>query len=1198
MDLLHESNRLAGELAHGLRRSLFEEKGQKRIIAVYSGRFQPFHAGHASVYKALVDKFGKDNVYIATSNKTELPRSPMNFQEKKELITTMFDIDTSKIQEVKNNYNPQEILTHFNPDTTAYVSAVSEKDADRLKTGKYFKHYIDDQPLSGYKDAGYYIVAPELANEDDGPISGTKIRQVFGSDRVPFNKKKDIFQKMYGKDNDNILNMLIQKSTEAEKALDHDGPDKTKATKSNVPIKSTPLDATDATSKNQKAPPAEDDKKSNKSPMDRTIINPDTGREIQVKSALKYPRWKPVYKHAERSLKSAGIDRPDRVKEPEVNARYKKRAKKQTKEEMTLDLGGFLSEVLLGKTWAVISNRIQNNLILEAAPKSHIEHPYDDPNMTFGELRGIIRSAMTGDLGGDATEKTDGQNIMFTVKDGQVRFARNTQHTKNGGQNAMSAQEFGDFFNEHGAVVSDSFRAAAKDVENAIKFMPPEEISRVFKDGENFAMGEILNKDLPNTIPYNSNQIMLLSVRKFDPTSGNPTEIDKDAADRLARDIESHGGGSGSKYKIVGKNVIHFNTTDEDRKLEAKYLAEVDKLGVSDNETLATFLGKQWAVLLDKSDVQWTPEERAGLMARWVLGDKSFNIRGITDPTKRAAFKEIDDNYKTEQANIIRPLKTLMLNVGADAMSRVSNFVAGDDGTKQKLKEKLLTSIDAIKKSGNEEYITKMKKELEQLSAVGIDKIAPSEGLVFTYKGRLMKFTGAFAPLNQIIGIYTYKLNPAKRKPDTADDLQPTPAKTDATTKTPDRELTPRSDEPTPKKQETDPTMLSPHIKKKLNQRINNPDTGNKILVKTALGYDKDHPAYKAAHALMAEAVLVEALLDEGGNQFDQVNSVIPRQHADSVVTNGLRSAGIDLPHSIVGNKNKELLGDLDVAIDKSDMEKFAGAAYGTPDFYSRIQQKLGKMPNKVQAGLNQFSILVPLLDNDGKPMNAVDQSGTSRNEPGYVQVDVFVGNRAWMEKFQSGAGEGSAHKAVARNMVPIAAFSKISFPTDQEGVRRKYQIDNKNGVESITYRMENGKRVRLSKELVTSNPDDLAHILFGKDVSWDDVDTFEKMYQHFTGPMFQFKDQRTEIAATIKQSIISTKQIPPSELDMNIVDEPNNASVPQHDPSTRKPQNIDDKTIKNPETGNDILVKSALKYPPEHPVHKAALKFINKSRQ
>ena len=38
----------------------------------------------------------------------------------------------------------------------------------------------------------------------------------------------------------------------------------------------------------------------------------------------------------------------------------------------------------------------------------------------------------------------------------------------------------------------------------------------------------------------------------------------------------------------------------------------------------------------------------------------------------------------------------------------------------------------------------------------GLDSIVPSEGIVFKYKGKVYKFTGAFAPVNQILGLLTF----------------------------------------------------------------------------------------------------------------------------------------------------------------------------------------------------------------------------------------------------------------------------------------------------------------------------------------------------------------------------------------------------------------------------------------------------------
>ena len=46
---------------------------------------------------------------------------------------------------------------------------------------------------------------------------------------------------------------------------------------------------------------------------------------------------------------------------------------------------------------------------------------------------------------------------------------------------------------------------------------------------------------------------------------------------------------------------------------------------------------------------------------------------------------------------------------------------------------------------------------LDKLNAIGgTDAIVPSEGIVFKYKGKTYKFTGAFAPVNQITGLISF----------------------------------------------------------------------------------------------------------------------------------------------------------------------------------------------------------------------------------------------------------------------------------------------------------------------------------------------------------------------------------------------------------------------------------------------------------
>jgi hypothetical protein len=196
------------ELSKFLVESIMEDENPiKKTVVIYVGRFQPMHKGHYGTYQHLVKKFGKDNVFIGTSDKVEKPKSPFNFNEKVKIMTTMFGIPKSKIHKVKNPYKPTEILSKFDEETTAFVTVVGMKDKNRLG-GKYFQPWKGD-PTVGYRDGGYVYAAPQSG----GGISGTETRNGLsvGSDE----QKKNFFSKRaYGKFNATIFKMITDKLNE------------------------------------------------------------------------------------------------------------------------------------------------------------------------------------------------------------------------------------------------------------------------------------------------------------------------------------------------------------------------------------------------------------------------------------------------------------------------------------------------------------------------------------------------------------------------------------------------------------------------------------------------------------------------------------------------------------------------------------------------------------------------------------------------------------------------------------------------------------------------------------------------------------------------------------------------------------------------------------------------------------------------
>lgn len=138
-------------------------------VVIYPGRFHPFHKGHKSVYDALVKRFGKNRVYIATSNKVDPPKSPFTFDEKRAMMA-LTGVDPSRVVQVKNPYQATEITDNFDPQNTIALFAVSDKDMAEdprfsfkpKKDGNpsyYQPAQKDMQPMSEH---GYIITVPTL----------------------------------------------------------------------------------------------------------------------------------------------------------------------------------------------------------------------------------------------------------------------------------------------------------------------------------------------------------------------------------------------------------------------------------------------------------------------------------------------------------------------------------------------------------------------------------------------------------------------------------------------------------------------------------------------------------------------------------------------------------------------------------------------------------------------------------------------------------------------------------------------------------------------------------------------------------------------------------------------------------------------------------------------------------------------------
>lgn len=189
---------------------MFEAAG-RRIVVTYPGRFQPFHLGHREVFGYLQSKFGSDNVFIVTGNKTNDTDTPFNFSDKVRFMHAA-GVPAHSIIEADKVYDLPEQF-QANKENTIFVTALGAPDAARLRPGGfkkdgtpgYFQPLPNDMNQMATADKhGYVIVADEkqdkltVGNKTYDISHGTPIRQMWNDVRKNPQQRAEVLKKLYG----------------------------------------------------------------------------------------------------------------------------------------------------------------------------------------------------------------------------------------------------------------------------------------------------------------------------------------------------------------------------------------------------------------------------------------------------------------------------------------------------------------------------------------------------------------------------------------------------------------------------------------------------------------------------------------------------------------------------------------------------------------------------------------------------------------------------------------------------------------------------------------------------------------------------------------------------------------------------------------------------------------------------------------
>jgi hypothetical protein len=143
-----------------------------------------------------------------------------------------------------------------------------------------------------------------------------------------------------------------------------------------------------------------------------------------------------------------------------------------------------------------------------------------------------------------------------------------------------------------------------------------------------------------------------------------------------------------------------------------------------------------------------------------------------------------------------------------------------------------------------------------------------------------------------------------------------------------------------------------------------------------------------------------------------------------------------------------------------------------------------------------------------------------------------MIGDLEFMKKALSASDYRSKYKAVYRNLLIADIFSQTILKTKDPDVKRKFQMNWKNGVELVDFTTnEKGKRVKLKIRKVIGDMDKLAKFLFGSKRTFKDIDSFEKLYKLMKSKDFLFKKLNRKIFDAYKTTLTRYKFPIPKEL-------------------------------------------------------------------
>lgn len=400
---------------------------------------------------------------------------------------------------------------------------------------------------------------------------------------------------------------------------------------------------------------------------------------------------------------------------------------------------------------------------MSAAP-GHLRHVWEDRGLTFGDIKDILHGAANGRLE-QVSEKLDGMSLTFTWnlmgnEGDELRVARSVGDIKFGG---MGANELALKFGGRGNV-EQAFNTAFQVLGDAVRCLSSGVKYETFgPSGQVWYSIEVVYAAAPNVINYDTNAVVFHGHPVLEDRLGVVVQVkDPKGMAFLSQHVEQMQKAINIKGWLVrGPALVRLKKLVDGEALK-QALAVIDAVmyaaDMNDGNTIDDYLR---ATLTDNmfGNIVGDRRVQVAVVDRMIGSPGAPTLPDIKKLVSKHEYERIAVLVRRGPEllkSYLEPIERAIRTFSTEVLRGLQSTLISDGGAEvDRLKARVNAALAVIGASSNGEAIGFATAQMNRLGTT--DNINTSvEGVVFIYKEKAYKFTGSFAPVNQILALCKY----------------------------------------------------------------------------------------------------------------------------------------------------------------------------------------------------------------------------------------------------------------------------------------------------------------------------------------------------------------------------------------------------------------------------------------------------------